>query len=272
MFSDTNTARARLRTLATLACVMVCVSFESHAAQIHWRSETFNYVARNKPLKEFIREFAAAEGLTVVVAPEVEGTVNGKFNLTPGSLLELLSASFGVSWYYDGSVLHVYPASDVATEVIRLEAIGVARLRETLTRLDITDPRYPIAYDARNRTARVSGPKRYVELVKQTARAIDRSSAGAATADIRVFPLRYAWAADFIFTRGGVEQRLPGVASVLRELYAPSQALSAHHPTPAPVTIEQRRLDKARSLGLAPPETDTEAAASNETVSRLVGG
>lgn len=273
MFSDTLARRERPRhMLLVLAFVMACVAFDSHGAQISWRSETFNYVAQNKPLKEFIREFAAAQGLTAVVAPEVEGTINGKFNLTPASLLELLSASFGISWYYDGSVLHVYPAGDVATEVIRLEVIGVGRLRETLNRLDIADPRYPIAYDSRNRTARVSGPKRYVELVKQTARAVDRAGGGLETADIRVFPLRYAWAADFVFTRGGVEQRLPGIASVLRELYAPSQVLGTRRSPPASATIEQRRLDQARSLGLVPPERDTEPRPSNEPVSQLLSG
>ena len=271
MFNDIFTSRVcRLPALASLACVLVCVSTVSQGAQIHWRNETFNYVAQNKPLKEFIREFAAAEGLTVVVAPEVEGTISGKFNLTPGSLLDLLSASFGVSWYYDGSVLHVYPAGDVATEVIRLESIGVEQLRETLSRLDITDTRYPIAYDGKHSTARVSGPKRYVELVKQTARAIDRSGGGAATADIRVFPLRYAWAADFIFTQGGAEQRLPGIASVLRELYAPSQKLAARRSTPSTTAIEQRRLDQARSMGLLPRERDAEPSASDQPAMQLL--
>jgi type III secretion protein C len=259
----------RVPLLIAIACAVACVPLESRGAQINWRSETFNYVAQNKPLKEFIREFAAAQGLTVVVAPEVQGTVNGKFNLTPASLLELLSTSFGISWYYDGSVLHIYPATDVATEVIRLEVIGVGQLRETLNRLDIADPRFPIAYDARNRTARVSGPKRYVELVKQTAKAIDRSRSGQATADIRVFPLRYAWAADFVYVQGGVEQRLPGIASVLRELYAPSQVLGTRYTAPSQATTEQRRLDQARSMGLLPPERD-EPQGSGPPVQQLL--
>jgi type III secretion protein C len=252
MSIDGTARRAMHRWLvgvAILMCAMLCASREVVAAEIAWQTDTFSYVAQNKPLKEFIREFAASQGLNVVIAPEVEGTINGRFNLTPRSMLDLLSTSFGVAWYYDGSVLYVYPAGDMTSEVIRLSAASIDELRGTLDRLGISDSRYPIAYDRRQNTARVAGPKRYVELVKQTARAIDRGGGnGSSAADIRIFPLRYAWAADFTFMQGGREYRLPGVASVLRELYAPSQRASGRAPSSSAASRESR-LNRMRGLG-----------------------
>src|SRR5580693_4665114 len=135
------------------------------AAEIHWRTDNFNYVAQDKPLPEFIREFAASQGLSVVVVPEVEGTVNGKFNLTPQSMLDLLAMSFGLTWYYDGNVLYIYPAAEMSSEVLPLGAVSADQFQSALKRLGIIDRRYPIAYDREHGTARVAGPKRYVELV-----------------------------------------------------------------------------------------------------------
>jgi type III secretion protein C len=180
----------------------------------------------------------------------VEGTVVGNFNLTPQSMLEFVATNFGLIWYYDGNVLYVYPSSEAKSQVIRLNYSTTDRLKQTLAKMNIADKRYPITYDARANTALVSGPKRYVELVEQTTRALDQNEGSRGAADIQVFPLKYAWAADYVFVQGGREYRLPGVASVLRNLYnAPTTASAA-------AVASTRRgglstLDKLRGMGLA---------------------
>jgi type III secretion protein C len=223
------------------------LSHSAGAAEIHWRTDNFNYVAQDKPLQEFVREFAAAQGLNVVVAPEVDGTINGKFNLTPQSMLDVLAMSFGLTWYYDGSVLYIYPAGDMSSEVLPLAGISADQFQSALKRLGILDRRYPIAFDREHGTARVAGPKRYVELVKQTLGALDQNSEwmpdpSGTRADIRVFPLRYAWAADFTYTADGQDHTLPGVVSVLQQLYAPTQQTINKSP-------HQSKLERMRGLG-----------------------
>ena len=205
------------------------VSHTVSASEIHWRTDNFTYVAQDKPLKDFIRDFAADQGINVIVAPEVDGTINGKFNLTPQSMLDLLATSYGVTWYYDGSVLYVSGAGDVSSEVVPLGALGAAQFQEALNRLGIYDNRYPIYYDRAHGTARVAGPKRYVDLVKQTLGALNEGGDSASNSSytaktaIRVFPLHYAWAADFTYTADGADHTLPGVVSVLRNLYPSAQ-------------------------------------------------
>src|ERR1035438_10261460 len=88
------------------------------AAEIHWRTGNFTYRAQDKPLKDFIRDFAASQGLSVAIAPEVSGTVNGKFNVAPKEMLDMLSTSFALTWYYDGSVLYVSPEGDLSSDVV----------------------------------------------------------------------------------------------------------------------------------------------------------
>jgi len=259
------------------AMTLLGVTQSAWSADIEWRTDNFSYVAQNKPLKDFIREFAASQGVTVVIDPDVEGSVNGRFDLTPQSLLELMATSFGLSWYYDGSVLYVQPAGDMSSEIIRLSSTTVEKLRSTLRSLGIVDNRYPISYDSKRNTALVSGPKRYVELVKQTARAIDQNELTRGVADIRIFPLRYAWAADFTFMQGGREQRVSGVASVLRQLYAPAQRKSATTSGVSP-SSRAERLNRMRGLGLVRDEAITQAenaasmSADQEAESGAFGG
>jgi type III secretion protein C len=66
----------------------------------------------------------------------------------------------------------------------------------------------------------VSGPKRYVELVKQAANTSDRSNdIEDTTTTIRVFNLKYAFADDYTVNSGGREVRVPGLVSVLRQSF-----------------------------------------------------
>jgi type III secretion protein C len=228
------------------------------AAEVRWRTEKFSYVTKGQAVREFLRQFGASQGLTVVVDPAVEGTMVGTFNLTPQSMLEFVSTTFGLIWYYDGNVLYVYPSSEARSQIVRLNYTTSERLRQTLTKLRIGDKRYPITFDAAANTALVSGPKRYVELVEQTARALDQNEGSRGAADIQVFTLKYAWAADFTFVQGGREYKLPGVASVLSRLYN-GASLAAGSVDVRSARRGGSTVDKLRGLGLV----DANAAGSD---------
>ena len=210
---------SRLALLTALAVGAMGLATTAHAGEVQWRKEKFNYTAKGKDLKELLREFGASQGLTVVVAKEVEGTVNGKFSLLPESLMELMAASFGFIYYSEGNVLFVTPASDMTSEVIRLSNVNVSHLRQALEQLDLPTRRFPIIYDTRQGTALASGPSRYVKLVSQTARSVDRVQSAPGDMSVRVIPLRFAWAADLTYTQGGRDLTIPGVASVLAQLH-----------------------------------------------------
>lgn len=241
--------------LCWIAGLTLCSGLAT-AAEVRWKNEKFVFQAQGKSLKEFLREFGASQGLMVVVSPEVEGSVNGRFNMQPQNLLEMLGATFGFIWYYDGNVLHIYAASDARSEIVRISHSSVDRLRQALQKLDIPDRRFPITYDTRQNTALVSGPKRYVDLVQQTARAIDQNQNLRSGSEIRVFPLRYAWANDFTYTQGGREFTVPGVASALRRLYGIGRSSA---PAPSMNLRTQSTMAKLRGMGLAgsAPVVDT---------------
>jgi type III secretion protein C len=215
------------RILLLLLFVLACTAAPVRAADLPARGKPFRIDASDKPLPDLLREIAAAQGITAVVDPKVSGTVSGRFALSgnPGSvqmLLNSLCSANGLTWYYDGAFLFIDPAGEARSEVLPIAPGNAARISDTLARLRIADPRYTLSVSERDGHVHVSGPKRYVDMVKQTVRLIDQRSARVDAAEVRMFPLRYAWAADFRLTRNGKEVAIPGVASVLRNLYGKS--------------------------------------------------
>jgi type III secretion protein C len=211
-------ARWLRRVTAVCLCSLLTAT-AVQAADVPWRKEKFSYMTRGQSLRDFLRHFGASQGLTVVVDPAVEGSVVGSYNMTPPSVLDMLSVQHGLIWYYDGNILYVYPAGQAQNQTVRLNYGTVAQFKQQLARLNVPDKRYPIKYDAQTNTALVGGPKRYVELINEIAQSLDQKEGSSGTTDIQVFPLKYAWAEDKVFSQGGREHRLPGVATVLRNLY-----------------------------------------------------
>jgi type III secretion protein C len=237
------------RTLAALLCALLAAT-AAHAADVPWRKEKFSYMTRGQSLRDFLRHFGSSQGLTVVVDPAVEGSVVGNYNVMPQNMMEMLSVQHGLIWYYDGNILFVYPSGQAQSQTIRLNYGRVAQFRQTLVKLNIPDKRYPITYDTQTNTALVGGPKRYVDLINDVARSLDQKEGSAGTTDIQVFPLKYAWAADYTFTQGGREYKLPGVATVLRNLYQTNGA-GARNLAVASGRRSGSTVDKLRGLGLA---------------------
>ncbi|MGF6955267.1 type III secretion protein C [Paraburkholderia youngii] len=218
---------------ALCAAAAMLASAGAHAAEIHWKTTHFEYVAENKNLKDVLRDFAASQGVAAAISPDVDGTVSGRFDTTPQHFANVLASSFGFVWYFDGAVLEITSANEVRSSVIKLQYATTSSLRESLKRTGIGDDRFPITYDDREGTALVAGPPRYVELVTEMARRIDQNQSRRTVTEVRVFPLHAAWAADHTTWIDGREVEVPGVASVMSSLYGHAPAAGSQtHPTP----------------------------------------
>ena len=229
----------RFTTRAALLALCLACAVPAHAAgqAIPWRTGTIKYVADHKDVKDILRELAASQNVMASISAQVEGNVTGSFAESPQRFLDHLAASFGFVWYYDGTVLYVAGANEVKSVSIGLTHAHPADLRSAVARLRIADPRFAIVYDDPTNTVLVSGPPRYVELVSELARKIDVDHQQRRTLEVRVFPLKYAWAADHALRVGGQQVTLVGVANILRSMYQKNAAAPAPAAAPAgPVT------------------------------------
>ncbi|PMS24858.1 EscC/YscC/HrcC family type III secretion system outer membrane ring protein [Paraburkholderia rhynchosiae] len=190
-----------------------------HAEAVTWQGTRFEYVADHKDLKDVLRDFGASQHVMTWISPHVEGTVTGRFDAAPQRFLDQMAGSFGVLWYFDGSVLRIYGSNEARSATLGLTHASTDDLRRALGRLQIEDPRFPVRYDSVSRTAVVSGPPRFVELVTDVAHLIDHDSIPGAKVVVQRFPLHYAWATDRSITVNGRNVTVRGVAALLRTLY-----------------------------------------------------
>ncbi|KUZ83645.1 secretin [Burkholderia ubonensis] len=221
--------KAKIPVLLSLLCSLASLSVD--AAPIRWRSTEIQYAAEGKDVKDVLRDLAASQNIAANVAPGVGGAVSGKMKMSPQRFLDTLAASFGFVWYYDGTVLYVTPASDMKSTLVKLDRANTGDLRDLLEQMKIADPRYPVTYNAQQRTALVAGPPRYVELVTSVAARLDENSARTGGTQIRVFSLKHAWAADRDVNVDGTTVTMPGVASLLNRMYHPGDGKRASQTT-----------------------------------------
>ncbi|WP_343732532.1 type III secretion system outer membrane ring subunit SctC [Duganella sp.] len=204
------------------------------ARRIPWQSASIKYVADHQDVKEVLRQLAASQNVMAAISPQVEGNVTGSFAEPPQRLLEHLGASFGFVWYYDGAVLYIAGANEVRSASIGLNHASTANLRSAIARLRIADPRFAIVYDDQTNTALVSGPPRYVEVISELARKIDVDHQQKRALEVRVFPLKYAWATDRPLRVGGQQVTIVGVANILRSMYQKNASQPQLPPLAAP--------------------------------------
>jgi type III secretion protein C len=206
------------RWLAALAFVLIqglIPGPDAHAAPIAWRSKSFEYVADGKPLKDVLRDFGASQGMAVAISADIDGNVAGKFKLAPAEFLDLLALSYGFVWYYNGAVLHIAAAKGIRSTLVKMSSARVEQLRESLGRMKLEEPRFPIVYDLVENTALVAGPQEYVDVVRELAAHLEVRGDRNGRAQTRIFALRNAWAADRVLDG----QSQPGVASLLQAIY-----------------------------------------------------
>jgi type III secretion protein C len=214
----------------------------------NWIGTRYKYAAESKPLKDVLRDFASSQGMTLSMSSDIDGVVAGRFDLDPNAFITMLSRSYGFSWYYDGAVLHVLSAKDISSRVIKFSSAKIFELSEVLIRTEFSDKRFPIRFDAKTNMAFVVGPSPYVDLVADIAAHVEAKSAKLGNSEVRVFPLIHSNAAD---SQGEGTPQMPGVASLLSNVYKKNKPSVGETDTPKMYREQQRLLVGAEPLGSA---------------------
>lgn len=262
--------------------------------------DKWSYVARNATLGEVLAAFSAAQRLSIIPHETVnlQWRLSGEFrDVPPGEFLARICAMGNLIWYYDRSALYLYNASQVETVLMELMFINAGDVRRMLNDLGVEDPRYPIGTTHGDELILISGPPRYVSLIRELIAKADKLKEQRTSREdvVMVFRLKHAWADDITLGSGDKSQSVRGVASVLRELMqvdargpvgagtageAPRQSVVAEPPKNtgyaklAPRNIpEERNSDKGdKGKGAASGSDRSKAAilADNRTNSVIV--
>ena len=259
------------RLSTSIALAALCVA-TAHSADLRWSAaKPMRIVASEKKLADFLRELSASQGTTAVIDPKIDGVISGTFGSTAAggragnarAVLDAVCSNYGLTWYYDGSLLFIEQAADARNEVLPILGSNAPRIVETLNRLQVWDKRYPLVVSQGENSVFVSGPKRYVEMVRQIVKSIDYRASQVDHAEVRLFPLRYAWANDLRLTRDGAPMVVPGVVSTLRSLYG-SRGGSASPVAGAQAGATQvPRMKSAKAAAAAAANANATASSSD---------
>lgn len=244
--------------MLTLLLTLLLATDQASPRSIPWRGDAYTHMASDESLQDLLRGFLANQGVVGVISEAVDGKVSGRFqNWKPAKFFNHMTSAYGLIWYYDGATLYIYRGEETVSEMFTAPSLGLERLKRALTQVGIIDPRFPLRAIEEEGILYVSGPARYVQLVEETINMLEanaRRAQGQRAADMvmEVFPLKYAWADDMVFENMRREIRIPGVATLLRELVA------GNAPKGQAVEVE-RTVPKVRGQGLAALAREQEA-------------
>ncbi len=200
-----------------LAC---CVTTSVQGMELDWLPAPYSFVAEGESLRNLLVSFGANYDVSVIVSDRVTDVVSGRFEHNdPQVLLQQLSSLYNLIWYYDGAVLYVFKSTETQSRLLKLDRVSENELVNALKQAGIWEPRFSWKTEKGGKIVYVSGPPRYLELVEQTAAALDQQhslrSEKQGDSVVEIFPLKYATAVDRNIQYRDSTIEAPGVATIL---------------------------------------------------------
>lgn len=211
--------------LAPLISCLLLSSYLPHAqSAISWKGESFSLRTRGMPLTTLFRDFGANYQLSVVVSDTVNDVFTGSIdNEKPDLVLKRLARLYHLAWYYNGDTLYVYKAREVNTAMVTPQFVEPRELQRYLSSRKVTGVEGCRLQEVKGfQSFEVSGVPVCIQRVTALTKEVDEKAQSRAVnrESIRVFPLRYASAADITYQYRQQDVVVPGVVSILNKMRA----------------------------------------------------
>ncbi|MCZ8016132.1 MAG: type III secretion system outer membrane ring subunit SctC [Limnobacter sp.] len=214
-----------------MACLLMAQWSLPHAAPA-LKPETKIYMAQEESSKRALESMLDMLGLRLNSNALNTRPISGKFEFsTVEELMAYFKSSFRINWFQNGTQVYVYRSDDWKTQKI---FVGGERSnddwKDLLTSAGLYYKEFPIAINANTKELIVSGPRSYLNLLKEAFEQSppDPSEIEKHGIELMVFPLQYASVEDRETTLRGQTLVTPGALSVLLNLLGlPNQRMTA---------------------------------------------
>lgn len=153
-----------------LAASLLAGAISPASAAPEWAAKPFHYVVVDQDVRGVLTEFGRNVGVPVVLTDKVRGRARGELKAdTAGEFLKKICEAQDLTWYFDGSILHVSADEEFATQIVDIGSVGTQALDRELDRLGVRDPRFSIRMTADSPLVGVSGPPAFIAVVRDTA-------------------------------------------------------------------------------------------------------
>jgi type III secretion protein C len=138
------------------------------ATEPFWYSQPYGYVVIDQNLRDTLEAFGRNLGIPVVIAKKVSGKAPSNLRgATAGDFLDTLCANNGLTWFFDGGVLHVTSDEEIEIRPFTAEGFAAAELEQALDELGVAGNHLAIRGGADGGPLLVSGPPPYMAMVEQ---------------------------------------------------------------------------------------------------------
>lgn len=206
---------------------VLCVQAEVVTAGVpeEWRQSAYAYEASQTPLTKVLSDFASSYGVGLD-SRGITGVVDAKIRAgNAQEFLDRLALEHQFQWFLYNGKLYVSPQSGQVSQRLEVSADAAPDLKQALTDIGLLDKRFGWGELPDEGVVLVSGPARYVELIrgfsKEKVKAQDKHQ-------VMMFSLRYAAVADREIQYREQSITIPGVATLLDGL------LESQHRPPLP--------------------------------------
>ncbi|MBV4464940.1 type III secretion protein C [Pseudomonas sp. F-14 TE3623] len=209
-----------------------------------WRQSPYAYEATQTPLATVLADFANSFGVSLDVGG-VSGVVDAKIrSANAQEFLDRLALEHQFQWFLYNGKLYISPQNTQSARRLEVSADAVPDLKQALTDIGLLDKRFGWGELPDEGMVLVSGPARYVELVrnfsKEKVKAEDKQQ-------IMMFPLRYATVADRKVNYRDQSITIPGVANILDDLLSSRSSRSVTQDPQANIQALKNMSDFSRN-------------------------
>ncbi|MGE7991681.1 type III secretion protein [Pseudomonas sp. NPDC089554] len=156
-----------------------------------WFAEPFAYALVDQDVRGALNEFGHNLGLIVVMSEKVRGKARSPVRSDlAGEFLTRLCDSNGLAWYFDGNILYINAADEVATRLVsRGPDLDPQALHDYLAELDVKGSQLSMRQGGGGEELYISGPPAYLNMVQQHLDSLKQPAAQAPSVarGIRVF-------------------------------------------------------------------------------------
>jgi type III secretion protein C len=184
-----------------------------------WKQTAYAYKTDGLTLAAVLREFGTAFGVRVDIPPSLATVwVTGDHQSRSAiEYLDTLGNEHRFVWFVYAGTLYVSPLSDVSTKRIQVPYDSAQELTKALRGIGLLEPKFGWGELNSEGEVLVSGPSSYVQLVRKLM-PVKGARQRSEDSQMMVFRLKHAIAADREMILRERAKRVPGVASILRNL------------------------------------------------------
>ncbi|WP_407973167.1 type III secretion system outer membrane ring subunit SctC (plasmid) [Burkholderia pyrrocinia] len=238
------------------------------------------FVANDAGLSVLANAIAGRMNRAVVLSDRVRHKkVTGQFDLThPRAVLKQLGNQMGLLSYDDGSSIYLYGDDEIKNAVVSMQHATVRNVRDFARETHLLDRSFPIRGDDAGGTFYVTGAPIYVNLITAAAKYLDQMRGSVQTGKqvVKVVTLHNSFVDDRRFMVRDQSVDIPGMATVLSQIFRGQPASAASHDTPVSdvdshKTPPSQPEQSSFSLGGALPKPASDSPATSAAVAPPTG-